>query len=63
MEVIICPGFTKLYRVALVDDAGSFQALSEHDDPYRATAAKLIANAAKDRADLLLNKIFRETAK
>lgn len=60
MEVIICPGFNKLYRVALVDDAGSFEALSEHDTPEHAMAAKLLARAAQARADLMLNKIFKE---
>lgn len=63
MEVVICPGFNKLYRVALVDGAGSFQVLSEHDAPEQALAAKLLARAAQARADLMLNKIFRETAK
>ena len=60
MEVIICPVFNKLYRVALVDDEGSFQPLSEHDTPEHAMAAKLLARAAQARADLMLNKIFKE---
>jgi hypothetical protein len=60
MDVIICPGTNKVYRVALVDDAGSFQPLSEHDAPEHAMAAQLLARSAQDRAVLMLNKIFKE---
>lgn len=62
MDVIICPGFDKLYRVALVDDAGGFDSLSEHDALEQAMAAKLLARAAQARADLMLNKLLREKA-
>lgn len=62
MELRITPGFNKLYRVALVDDAGSFHPLSEHDTPEHALAAKLLARAAQTRADLMLNKLLRERA-
>lgn len=62
IDVCITPGNRKLYRVALVDDAGGFDALSEHSTPEHALAAKLLARAAQARADLMLAKIFREHA-
>lgn len=60
MGPCITPGMNKLYRLALVGPGDSFEALSEHDTPEHAMAAKLLARAAQARADLMLNKVFKE---
>ena len=53
MELRICPGIGRMYRLALID-GDEFTALSEHDTPEEACAAKLRAAIAlaKARADL-----------
>ena len=60
MELRICPGWNKLYRLALVGPGDRFEALSEHDTPEAAIAAKLRAQAAADDALAQLNKLMKE---
>lgn len=40
MELRICSGIEKLYRLAFLDTDGTFLTLSEHDDADSAVAAK-----------------------
>lgn len=40
MELRICPGIAKLYRLAFIDTDGSFLTISEHDDADGAVDAK-----------------------
>lgn len=56
MELRICPGIEKLYRLALVD-GDEFSTLSEHDTPDEAVAAKQRARSAADEATLSLKRI------
>lgn len=62
MDLCITPGMNKLYRLALVGPGDRFEALSEHDTPEAAVAAKLRAQAAADDALAQLNKLLKETA-
>lgn len=62
MELRICPGWNKLYRLALVGPGDSFDTLSEHDTPEDAVAAKLLAQAAMDDASHQLAKLMKEAA-
>lgn len=62
MDLCITPGVDKLYRLALVGPGDRFEALSEHDTPEAAIAAKLRAQAAADDALAQLNKLMKEAA-
>lgn len=62
MELRICPGWNKLYRLALVGPGERFEALSEHDTPEAAVSAKLRAQAASDDALAQLNNLMRTPA-
>ncbi|MNE57778.1 hypothetical protein D3C80_1527650 [compost metagenome] len=62
MDLCITPGMNKLYRLALVGPGDRFEALSEHDTPEAAVAAKLRAQAAADDALAQLNKLMKEAA-
>lgn len=62
MELCITPGVDKLFRLALVGPGDRFEALSEHDTPEAAIAAKLRAQAAADDALAQLNKLMRTPA-
>lgn len=62
MDLCITPGMKKLYRLALVGPGDRFEALSEHDTPEGAIAAKLLAQAASDDALAQLNKLMKEAA-
>lgn len=62
MKLCITPGIDKLYRLALVGPGDRFEALSEHDTPEAAIAAKLRAQAASDDALFQLSKLMRAPA-
>lgn len=62
MELRITPGFNKLYRLALIGPGDRFEALSEHDVPADALAAKLLAQAAMEDAAQQLNRLLKERA-
>lgn len=62
MDLCITPGADKLFRLALVGPGDRFEALSEHDTPEAAIAAKLRAQAAAEDALAQLNKLLKETA-
>lgn len=62
MELCITPGVDKLFRLALVGPGDRFEALSEHDTPEAAIAAKLRAQAAADDALAQLTKLMKEAA-
>ncbi len=62
MDLCITPGVDKLYRLALVGPGDRFEALSEHDTPEAAIAAKLRAQAAAEDALAQLNKLLKEAA-
>ncbi|WP_298700923.1 hypothetical protein [uncultured Brevundimonas sp.] len=62
MDLCITPGVDKLFRLALVGPGDRFEALSEHDTPEAAIAAKLRAQAAADDALAQLNKLMRTPA-
>lgn len=49
MELRICPGIQKLYRLALVEE-DDFTVLSEHDSLESAAQAKREAEAAASKA-------------
>lgn len=57
MELRICPGIEKMYRLALVEADDSFSTLSEHDTPAQAIAARDRARLAADQAAHDLRKI------
>lgn len=57
MELRICPGLTRVYRLALIDADDSFTTLSEHDDADSAVAAKRAAEAAANDARDSLERI------
>lgn len=62
MELRICPGDLKLYRLALVGPGDRFDVLSEHANHWDAIAAKLLAQAAMDDASIQLNRLLKERA-
>jgi hypothetical protein len=62
MELRICPGINKLYRLALVEGDDSFTTLSEHDTPAQAVMAKFRAEVAADLAELRLAHIAKARA-
>lgn len=62
MDLCITPGVDKLFRLALVGPGDRFEALSEHDTPEAAIAAKLRAQAAAEDALAQLNKLLKEAA-
>ena len=61
-SLIICPGLSKLYAVAVVTDDGGFERVSEHDTPEAACDAKDHARAAAADAVIALGEIVRERA-
>lgn len=54
MELRICPGIRRIYRLALVEDDGGFFTLSEHDDMDDAVfAMKSLERSCADAAKAL----------
>lgn len=54
MEFRICPGLTKVFRLALVEDDGGFFTLSEHDSMDDAVfAMKSLERSCLDAAKAL----------
>lgn len=62
MELRICPGIDKAFRLALVGPGDRFETLSGHDTLEDAAAARLLACAASDDALARLNKLMRTLA-
>jgi hypothetical protein len=57
MELRICAGINKVYRLAIVTE-GDFDTVSEHDSACEAMAARRQARDAADAALKLLETVY-----